>query len=51
MALWRLVQHSVSTLLSLLSLQGGAGISGLGVSIVDALSTLKVMGLHQEFDE
>ena len=32
-------------------LQGGIGASGMGVSIVDALSTLKVMGLHKEFAE
>ena len=32
-------------------LQGGIGASGMGVSIVDALSTLKVMGLNQEFAE
>lgn len=32
-------------------LQGGAGAKGMGVSIVDALSTLKLMGLDREFDE
>lgn len=32
-------------------LQGGAGVQGMGVSMVDALSTLKVMGLHKEFAE
>jgi hypothetical protein len=32
-------------------LQGGIGASGMGVSIVDALSTLKVMGLNTEFAE
>lgn len=32
-------------------LQGGAGIRGMGVSLVDALSTLKVMGLDQQFKE
>ena len=32
-------------------LQGGAGIHGMGVSMVDALSTLKVMGLDAEFKE
>ena len=34
-----------------LRLQGGAGIKGMGVSMVDALSTLKVMGLHEQFQE
>lgn len=34
-----------------LHLQGGAGIRGMGVSLVDALSTLKVMGLNDEFQE
>ena len=32
-------------------LQGGAGIQGMGVSMVDALSTLKVMGLEEEFKQ
>ncbi|KAL4857147.1 Mannosyl-oligosaccharide 1 [Chlorella vulgaris] len=32
-------------------IMGGAGISGMGVSMVDALSTLKVMQLDQEFKE
>ncbi len=31
--------------------QGGAGIRGMGVSLVDALSTLKVMGLDEQFKE
>ncbi len=33
------------------AVQGGAGVSGMGVSMVDALSTLKIMGLHEEFKE
>ena len=33
------------------ALQGGAGIKGMGVSLVDALSTLKIMGLEREFKE
>ncbi|PSC71105.1 mannosyl-oligosaccharide 1,2-alpha-mannosidase MNS1-like [Micractinium conductrix] len=32
-------------------IMGGAGIKGMGVSMVDALSTLKVMGLHEQFQE
>lgn len=28
---------------------GGVGVKGMGVTIIDALSTLKVMGLEQEF--
>ena len=28
---------------------GGVGVKGMGVTIIDALSTLKVMGLDQEF--
>ena len=32
-------------------LQGGAGIQGMGVSMVDALSTLKIMGLEEEFQQ
>lgn len=31
--------------------QGGAGIRGMGVSLVDALSTLKIMGLDEQFQE
>lgn len=38
-------------LLPLPPAQGGAGIAGMGVSMVDALSTLKVMGLDKEFAE
>ncbi|KAL4437567.1 hypothetical protein ABPG77_003548 [Micractinium sp. CCAP 211/92] len=32
-------------------IMGGAGIRGMGVSLVDALSTLKVMGLDEQFKE
>jgi hypothetical protein len=31
-------------------IMGGQGISGLGVTVVDAMSTLHVMGLKDEFD-
>lgn len=33
------------------SVQGGVGIQGMGVSLVDALSTLYVMGLEEEFEQ
>ncbi len=29
---------------------GGSGISGLGVTVVDAMSTLHLMGLQEDFD-
>ncbi|KAI7835449.1 hypothetical protein COHA_010654 [Chlorella ohadii] len=32
-------------------IMGGAGIQGMGVSMVDALSTLKIMGLEEEFQQ
>jgi hypothetical protein len=48
---WAHVCVSPMPLCLRLLLQGGAGISGMGVSMVDALSTLKVMQLDQEFKE
>ena len=31
-------------------IMGGAGISGLGVTVVDAMSTLYIMGYKEEFE-